>query len=163
MEFVGVGFEVVVRVVEPGDGVEARAFGGTAGDDDIGHADDGRGVHAAAEFGENRPIGAESALDGCGQGRAEVFFVFGVRAVANALARIKIPIFADGVLSWSEEHGRGRRDGMDANVGCQMRRREYWYCEPAGDVLFTDFEGFAREKDERIEDGAPSSCLSSNE
>ena len=97
----------------------------------IGHADDGRGVHAAAELGENRAIGAEAALDGCGQDRAEVFFVFGIRAVADSLARIEIPILADGVLSGSEEHGRGRRDGMDADVGCQMRRGKGIANQPA--------------------------------
>ena len=98
MEFVRVGFEVVVGVVEPGDGVEAWAFGFAAGDDGIRHADDGGGVHAAAEFGEDGAVGAESALDGCGQDGAEVFFVFGVGAVADALARIEIPILADDVL-----------------------------------------------------------------
>ena len=146
---------MVVRVVEPRDGVEAWAFGSAAGDDRIRHADDGGGVHAAAELGEDGSIGAESALDGCGEGGAEVFFVFGVRAVADSLARIKVPIFADDVLSGSEKHGRGRRDSVDANVRREVRGREYRYREPAGDVLFADFEGFAREQDERIEDGAP--------
>ena len=124
VEFVRVGFEVVVGVVEPRDGIEARAFGGAAGDDGIGHADDGRGVHAAAEFGEDRAVGAEAALDGCGEDGAEVLFVFGVGAVADAFAWIKIPIFADDVLSGSEEHERGWRDGMDADIGRQMRGRE---------------------------------------
>src|ERR1700722_2564232 len=156
VEFVGVGFDVVVGIVEPGDSVEARAFGGAAGDEQVPHADDGGRVHAAAEFRKHRSVGAEAALDGSGQGGAEVFFVFVVGAVADALAWIKIPIFADDVLSGPEEHRRGRGDGMDANIGCQVRGREYRYCEPAGDVLFADFEGFAREQDERIEDGAPS-------
>ena len=84
-----------------------------------------------------------------------MFFVFGVRTVADSLARIKVPIFADDVLSGPEKHGRGRRDSVDANVRCEVRGREYRYCEPAGDVLFADLEGPAREQDERIEDGAP--------
>ena len=42
---------------------------------------------------------------------------------------------------------------MDADVGRQMRGGEER--EPAGDVLFAECEGFAREQDERIEDGAP--------
>src|ERR1700729_3289933 len=99
VEFVGVGFEVVVGVVEPGDGVEARAFGSAAGDHDIRHTNYGRGVHAAGQFGEDGAVGAEAALDGCAQGGAKVFFVFSVGAVADVLARIKIPIFADDVLS----------------------------------------------------------------
>ena len=154
VEFVPVGFDVIVRVVEPGDSVETGAFGSASGDDGIGHADDGGRVHAAAEFGEDGAVGAEAALDGCCEGGAEVFFVFGVGTVADALAGIELPIFADGVLSGSEKHSGGGRDGVDADVGCQMRggkmRRE-----PAGDVLFADFEGFTREKDERIENGAP--------
>ena len=43
---------------------------------------------------------------------------------------------------------------MDADVRCQMRGGKH-DGEPAGDVLFADFKGFAREQDERIEDGAP--------
>ena len=103
VEFIGVGFQVVVGVVEPGDCVEALAFGGAA-NDGVRHTDDGRRVHATAELGEDGAIGAEAALDSCGQGGAEMFFVFGVGAVADALARIKIPIFSDdvlcAVLSW---------------------------------------------------------------
>ena len=89
---VGFGF------VEPSEGVEAGALGLALGNDYIRHADDGRGVHAAGKFGEDGAVGAEAALDGCGQGGAEVFFVFGVGAVADALARIEVPIFSDDVF-----------------------------------------------------------------
>ena len=58
---------VWLGLVVPSDGVEAGAFGGAAGDDNVGHADDGRGVHAAAEFGEDGTVGTEAALDGCGE------------------------------------------------------------------------------------------------
>src|SRR5271155_4286793 len=127
--FIGVGFEVVVGVIEPGDSVEALAFGGGAGNDGVRHTDDGRRVHAPAELSEDGAVGAESALDGCGQGGAEVLFVFGVGAIANALSGIEVPIFADNVLSGSYEHGRRWRDSMDANVGRQVRSGEYRYCE----------------------------------
>ena len=159
MEFVGVGFEVVVRVIEPRDGVKPRAFGVAARDDDISHADDGGGVHAAAELGEDRAVGAEAALDGSGQGGAEVFFVFSVGTVADSPARIEIPILADDVLSGSEEHGRRRRDSVDADVRCEVRGGENRYCEPAGDVLFADFERFSCEQNERIENRAPSNLI----
>ena len=46
-------------------------------------------------------MGAESTLNGFGEDGAEVLFVFTVCAVANFLAGIEIPIFADGVLSGS--------------------------------------------------------------
>ena len=95
VEFVPVGFEVVVGVVEPGDGVETGAFGSASRDDGIGYADDGGRVHAAAEFGKDRAVGAEAAFHGCCEGEAKVFFVFGVGAIADALARIKIPILTD--------------------------------------------------------------------
>jgi hypothetical protein len=105
VEFVGIGFEVVVGVIEPGDGVEAGTVGLALGDDYIRHANDGRRVHAAGEFGEDRTVGAEAAVDRRGQGGAEVFFVFGIVVIADALARIKIPIFSDDVLcivlSWT--------------------------------------------------------------
>ncbi len=91
---VPVGFGVVVV----GDGVEPRGFGGAAGDDGIRHADDGGGVHAAAELGEDGAVGAESAADGFSEDGAEVLFVFGVRAVTDSLAGIEIPILADRVL-----------------------------------------------------------------
>ena len=103
-EFVHVGFDVVERVVVPRDRVEAGAFGLAAGDDGVGDAHNGGGVHAATEFGENWSIGTESALDGRGQDGAEVFFVFGVGAITDFLLRIEIPILADGMLSWSEEY-----------------------------------------------------------
>ena len=95
---VPVGFGVVVV----GDGVEARGFGGAAGDDGVGHADDGGGVHAAAEFGEDGAVGAEPAPHGFGENGAEMLFVFGVGAVTDSFARIEIPILADGVLSRCE-------------------------------------------------------------
>jgi len=75
-----------------------------AGDDDVGHAHNGGGVHAATEFCEDWSIGTESAVDGGGQDCAEVFFVFGVGAITDFLLRIEIPILADGVPSGSEEY-----------------------------------------------------------
>src|SRR5580700_7369258 len=89
---VGFGF------VEPSEGVEAGALGLTLSNDYIRHADDGRRVHPPGKFGEHGAVGAEAALDGCGQGGAEVFFVFGVGAIADAFAWIKIPIFSDDVF-----------------------------------------------------------------
>ena len=84
---VPVGFGVVVV----GDGIEARSFGGAAGDDGIGHADDGRGVPATAELGENGSIGTKFALDGFCEDGAEVLFVFGIGAVTDFLARDRNP------------------------------------------------------------------------
>ena len=60
-----------------------------------------------------------------------MFFVFGVGAVADSLARIKVPIFADDVLSGPEKHGRGRRDGVDADVRRQMRGGKQVANQPA--------------------------------
>jgi len=154
VEFVGIGFEVVEGVVEPGDGVETGAFGSASSDDGIGYADDRGRVHAAAEFGKHGSVGAEAALHGCCEGGAEVFLVFGVGAVADALAGIEVPIFAGDVLSRSEKHSRGRRDGVDADIGCQMRGGKMSR-EPAGDVLFAERESCSRKLNERIEDGAP--------
>ena len=112
VEFVGIGLEVFVEVSEPGDGVEARAVNrgngewrvasasvGSYSHNEVGHADDRRGVHAAAEFGEDGAVGAEAASHRCSEGGAEVFFVFGVCTVADSLAWIKIPILTDDVFS----------------------------------------------------------------
>src|SRR6266849_5850398 len=98
---VPIGFGVVVV----GDGVEARGFGGAAGDDGIRHAHDGGGVHAAAELGEDGAVGAEAAADGFGEDGSEVLLVFGVGAVADSLAGIKIPVLANGLFPRTEEHG----------------------------------------------------------
>ena len=92
-------------VVVVGDGVEARGFSGPAGDDGVGHADDGGGVHAAAELGEDGTVGTEPATDGFAEDGAEVFFVFGVAAVTDFVDGIEIPILGDGVLALSYEHG----------------------------------------------------------
>ena len=69
------------------------------GDDSVGHADDGGGVHAATKFSEDGTIGAEPAADGFAEDGAEVLFVFGIRAITDSLGGIKIPIFADGLFS----------------------------------------------------------------
>src|SRR6266851_6765804 len=113
---VPVGFGVVVV----GDGVEARGFGGAAGDDGVRHAHDGGGVHAPAELGEDGAVRAEPAPDGFGEDAAEVLFVFGVSAVTDSLAGLEIPILADGVLSGSYGHGGRRRHRVNPDVGGQM-------------------------------------------
>src|ERR1700721_940286 len=91
--------------VEPSKGVEAGTFGLTLSNDYIRHADDGRRVHAPGKFGEHGTGGAEVTLDGGGQGGAEMFFIFGVGAIADALAWIEVPIFSDDVFcvvrSWT--------------------------------------------------------------
>ena len=86
--------------------------------DQISHADNGRGVHAAAEFGEDGTVGAEPTLHRCSKGGAKVFFVFGVGAVANAFTGIELPIFADNVVcamfAWSQQDRTRWWDGLDA-------------------------------------------------
>jgi len=145
---------VGVGVVVPRDGVEARSFGDAAGYDGICDADDRGGVHASGKFGEDGPVGAEPAVDGRGEDAAEVLFVLGVGTVTDFLGRIEIPIFADRTLSVPEEHGGGRWDGVNANVGSEVRggKRNR---EPAGDVFFVESEGLPSKSDEGIEDGAP--------
>ena len=90
---VPVGFGVVVV----GESVEARGLGGAAGDDGVRHAYDGGGIHAAAEFGEDGAVRAETAADSFGEDEAEMLFVFGVGAVTDSVVSIEIPIFADAV------------------------------------------------------------------
>src|SRR6266571_1942863 len=80
---------MVVGVVVPGDSVEARSFGAAAGDDDVGHANDGGGVHASAEVSEDRAVGTEPALDGFREESAEMLFVFGVGAITDFLGRME--------------------------------------------------------------------------
>ncbi len=158
VEFVGIRFDVIVGVVEPGDGVQAGAFGLALGDDGVGHADDGGRVHAATEFGEDGTVGAESALDGLRKDAAEVLFVFSVGSVADSLTRIEIPILADivlyTVLGGPQQRGRRRWDGMNADVGRQVCNRKMR--EPAGDVLFANFKRSSCKQHQRIKDGAPS-------
>src|SRR5208282_339291 len=101
---VGTLIPVGFRVVVVGDGVKAGGFGGTPGDDGVGHADDGGGIHAAAEFGEDGAVGAEPAPHGFGESDAEMFFVLAIRAITDSLARIKIPILADDMFSRPYEH-----------------------------------------------------------
>src|ERR1700723_491236 len=98
---VPVGFGAVIHR----ERVEPRGFGSTAGDDGIGHADNGRRVSATREFGENGPIGTKFALDGCGEDGAEVLLVFGIRAVPDFVLGVEIPIFAHCAFSGSEKHG----------------------------------------------------------
>src|SRR5713101_2316531 len=150
---------MIVGVVEPRDGINARAFGLAAGNDKVGYADDGGGVHAAAQLREDWTVGAELAPDGCGKNSAEVFLVFSIGVVTDSLPRIEIPILADDVLyavfAEPQEHRRGWPYGMNTDIRRQMRGRKRWYHKPASDVLFADFERFSRKPDERIEDGGP--------
>ncbi len=143
-EFTPVWFGLVV----PSDGVEAWAIGLAVSNEHVRHTDNRRGVHAAAEFGEDWAVGAEPSLDGFRQDGAEVFFIFSVSAVMSFLVWIEIPIPANTVISGPEEHGRGRRDGMNPDVRRQIGVGKGH--EPAGDVLFANREGSARKQDEWI-------------
>lgn len=136
---VGLGVGVV------GESVEARSFGSAAGDYGVRQADDGRGVHAAAQLRDDGAVGTEPPADGFGKDRAEMLFIFGVGAVPDSLARIEIPILADGVLSRPYEDERRGWDGLDADVRRQMNSGEER--EPAGEVLFAEREGFTRKED----------------
>src|ERR1700756_1203016 len=99
---VPVGFGIIIV----GDGVEARRIGGSPGDDIVGHGYNRRGVYAAAEFSEDGAVRAQPAADGLAEDAAEVFFEFGVGSVADFLVRIKIPIPANGMLSFPNAHER---------------------------------------------------------
>ena len=103
MKFVGIGFDVIIGVVVPGDGIEARAFGLALSHDSIGHTNNRAGVHAPTQVGEDGPIGTEFAPHRCGKHCAEVLFIFGVSAIANSLTWIEVPIFPDGLLSGLEK------------------------------------------------------------
>src|SRR6266852_2196087 len=115
---VGLGI-VIVR-----DGVEAWGFRGSAGDDGIRHTDDGRGIHATAEFGKDRAVRMKPAPDGLREDHTEVLFIFSIGAVADHPARIEIPVFSDRVLPIPYEYQFGRRDGMRPHVRSQVSRRE---------------------------------------
>src|SRR5579864_5292474 len=115
-----VGF--VIAIV--GDGVEHRDVGSSAGNDSVSDADDGGGVHAAAQLGNYWNIGTKSALDGCGEGGAKMFFILSVGAIANILARIKIPVFSDRGPSVADGYQARGRHRVNAHIGCQMDRRE---------------------------------------
>src|ERR1051325_5666973 len=99
---------VVVR-----DGIEPWGFAGPGVDDRVRHANDGRRIHTAAEFGEDGAVGTEATADGLAEDRAEVLFVFGVGAMTDSFAGVKIPIFADGVLSRPYEDKRRRGNRLD--------------------------------------------------
>ena len=70
--------------------------------DGVRHTHDGRRIHAAAELGEDRIVGTESAADSCEDG-AEMFFVFAVAAVTDLFGGIKI-IHGDGLLAVADDH-----------------------------------------------------------
>src|SRR5207253_10676250 len=96
---IGALVPVGLGVVVVGQGIEARSFGGASDDDGVRHANDGRGVHAPAELREDGAVGTEPAADSFAEDGAEMLFVFDVRAVANSLTRVEIPILANSVLS----------------------------------------------------------------
>src|SRR5713101_1750755 len=115
---------VGLGVVKVGDGIEARGFGGAAGNNGVRHADDGRRIHAATQLGEDGAVRAEPAAHGFTEDGSEMLFVFPIGPVTDSLVRIEIPVLSDGVLSGPYEDGRRRWDGMDPDVGRQMSRRE---------------------------------------
>jgi len=109
-EVIRIGFQVFIEVCVPGDSIEARAFdrrnsGWLAPPpplrsnphNHVGHADDGGRVHASAEFGEYGTVRAKAALYRSTKDRAEVLLVLSVRAVADAVVRIEVPISGNGV------------------------------------------------------------------
>ena len=90
---VGFGVMVVRQSIKP------RRLVCVAVDNAIRHADDGGGIHAAAQLREDGTVGAESASDAFGEDGAEVLFVLGIAGIADLLAWIEIPVFPDSVLS----------------------------------------------------------------
>src|SRR6266481_6224204 len=131
---VPVGFGVVVV----GDGIKPRRFGSSAGDDGVRHADDGRRVHAAAQFREDGAVRTEPAQDAFTEDGAEVLFVFSVGAVTDSLAGLKIPELTDGLLSRSYENERGWQDRMNSYIRRQIRSGKER--KPAGNILFAEGE-----------------------
>src|ERR1700733_5068264 len=89
-------------VVIVGNGIEARCVAVAAGDDLVGHTDNGRRVPAATEFGKNGLMGTKFSLDSRGKHSTEVFFVFGVGAVTDPVPRVEIPILAYSLVSGPE-------------------------------------------------------------
>ena len=79
-------------IVEVRDRVETRGFGGTPGDDGVGHADDRGRVHAPAEFGESGTVGAESTPHSFGEYGADVLFIFAFAIITDPLVGVKIPV-----------------------------------------------------------------------
>ena len=111
MELVCIRFDMIVGIIEPGDGIQAWAFAVAVGYDIVCYANNRRGVHAAAEFGENRAIRTKSALDSFGEKGAELLFVFGVFVIADCFTWIEVPILADSVPGavFTEPHMDRRR------------------------------------------------------
>src|SRR6185437_7929820 len=80
---------------------EWQAAGARLGSDShnqVCHADDGGGIHAAAEFGEDRTVGTEAALHRCSEHGAEVFFIFSFGTISVALVGIEVPISSNSVF-----------------------------------------------------------------
>ena len=78
-------------LVVVGEGVEARRFRSFFRQNVVRHADNRRRVQATAQFGEDRRIRTQSALNGLPEDVAEVLFIFRIRLVANARRRAKAP------------------------------------------------------------------------
>ena len=58
----------------------------------VRHADDRRGIHAAAELGKDGAVRTESATDGFGEDSAKVLFVFSISLITNARFGTEPPI-----------------------------------------------------------------------
>ena len=98
VEFVRLRFQVIVGIVIPGNGVEARALGFAARQNGVGGADDRRGIQAAAEFRKNGAIGAQSAADSSGKKSAEMLSELHIGAIADFLGGIEIPVLANNMI-----------------------------------------------------------------
>src|SRR5580698_5582510 len=150
---IGTLIPVGFRISEVRQGIDSRGFAALLGDDGVCHANDGRGIHSAAELCQDRRIRAQPSAHRFPKHRAKLFFVLRIGRVADSLVRIKIPVFRDRSLSNPQADKTGRRNRLDSDVRRQMSRGEER--KPTGNILLVKFDGLSPEQNKRIENAAP--------
>ena len=102
----------------------------------VGHAYDGRRVHAAAKGCKDAGVGTKSAADRFRKDFAEMLLILSVGVVADGFPRIEIPVPLDFDRSVTNEDAGRRWHGLDFPVRREVRSRDR--SEPAGNIVLVE-------------------------
>jgi hypothetical protein len=120
------------------DGVKTGRGRALVESDLVGHANDGGGINATTEFGQNGTIGTEAPPDRFSKDEPKAFLVLAVVSKRDAFCLRKFPIPSSRELFILDESVARGRNRMNSDV--RSTTRGGIGSEPSGDELFVQTE-----------------------
>src|SRR5271168_3635240 len=125
-----------LAVVVIGQRVQPRTQAAFVGEACIGHANDGRRIHATTEFGKNGLAGTQTPANGIREYGTKVFLIFKIGAIPKECLGQEFPILSDHSAAglYLDETSRGNRE--DSAIRSQVGSWEK--SKPAGKILIVE-------------------------